>query len=88
MVILAAANYATTATGMAAVVPERMILTQTMKEAPLSLASVIPLEFNAASTTSDSSNKVQEKTAISGNEMIQRHMGTIGSVAFVVRRPG
>jgi hypothetical protein len=60
-------------------VPERMILTQAMNNAPLTSASVIPLDFGVG---------VKELEAIQGEEMIGRNTGNLGSVAFVVRRPG
>jgi hypothetical protein len=60
-------------------VPERMILTKIMKNAPLRSASVLPLDFGVG---------VKELEAIQGDEMIGRNTGRFGSVAFVVRRPG
>jgi hypothetical protein len=59
--------------------PERVILTQVMKNAPLTTASVLPLDFGVG---------VKELEAIQGEEMIGRNTGRLGSVAFVVRRPG
>lgn len=74
------ASVALAAAGAAAMnVPERMMLTQIMKNAPLTSASVLPLDFGVG---------VKELEAIQGEEMIGRHTGEFGSVAFVVRRPG
>ena len=60
-------------------VPERMMLTSTMKSAPLKSAPMVELDFNVG---------VQEVKTIQREEMIGRHAGSFGSVAFVVRRPG
>ena len=75
-ITLVAASAATVA---AMKLPERMILTPAMKNAPLTSASVLPLDFGVG---------VKELEAIQGEEMIGRNTGRLGSVAFVVRRPG
>lgn len=60
-------------------VPDYMKLTSTLKEAALQTTPVVPLEFTIG---------VKEHEPIAAKEMIQKHMGEYGSVAFVVRRPG
>jgi hypothetical protein len=43
-------------------------------------SSLIPLDFTPVG--------VAELSALKGNDVISKHTGTVGSIAFVVRRPG
>ena len=61
-------------------IPERMQLTETMKSADLGKANLIPIDFTVG---------VQEMESVTGEEAIMRaNTDNIGSIAFVVRRPG
>jgi hypothetical protein len=67
------------AAAMAAVVPKHMIVTDVMASAPLASSTLIPLDLTVG---------VQEMAPVSGQEVFTKHAGALGSVAFVVRRPG
>ena len=60
-------------------IPERMQLTETMKSADLGKANLIPIDFTVG---------VQEMEPVTGEEAINTNTDNIGSIAFVVRRPG
>lgn len=61
-------------------VPERMLLTKSMKATNLQSATLISLGFNDQS--------VAEKDVVTAEEAIKSHTGKYGSICFVVRRPG
>jgi hypothetical protein len=64
----------------AMVVPERLLLTPTMKAADWSTTPLIPIDFTIG---------VQElEPILSAQDVISKHMGSAGSIAYVVRRPG
>lgn len=61
-------------------VPERMLLTKSMRAAKLQPATLVSLGFNDQS--------VAETDVVTAGEAIKSHMGKHGSICFVVRRPG
>lgn len=62
------------------VVPDRMIPSSTMKSMNWNEASLIPVDLTIG---------VQEQTpSLTGGQVIAKHTGSAGSIAFVVRRPG
>jgi hypothetical protein len=62
-----------------AVVPESLQLTAAMKAQNWAEPSLVPLKFTIG---------VQELDIITAKDVISNHMGSAGSIAFVVRRPG
>ena len=79
--LMAAMSVTTTSTMMAAgmAVPERLLPTPVMKNYKWKSTSLLPLDLTIG---------VQEGTAKKGSEIISKHSGSAGSIAFVVRRPG
>ena len=77
MVVALSSCASTTVNAMA--IPERMQLTETMKSANLGTAKLIPIDFTVG---------VQELEPVTGEEAIMTNTDSIGSIAFVVRRPG
>jgi len=74
-----------------AVVPERMYLSDTMKNTKewLTKAQLIPLDFTKPSfIDGEDSIVTEENIMLKGNEVVERNSGKYGSIAFVVRRPG
>jgi len=73
-------------TGLAAIamtvsgVPERMLLTSTMRSTNIGTAKLIPLSINDVTVT--------EAESVTAGEAIKTHIGKHGSICFVVRRPG
>jgi hypothetical protein len=65
-------------TGMA-VVPESLQLTAAMKAQNWAEPSMVPLKFTIG---------VEELDSVPAQDVISKHMGSAGSIAFVVRRPG
>jgi hypothetical protein len=60
-------------------VPERMQLTPVMKSMDWAKTPLIPIRFTIGV------EELEETTAL---DSIAKHMGSSGSIAFVVRRPG
>jgi hypothetical protein len=55
----------------------------------LTKAQLIPIDFEQQSFLEGENNIVKEKDMLlKGDEVVQRHMGKYGSIAFIVRRPG
>jgi hypothetical protein len=72
-------------------VPEYMQLSTIMKNTGswLTKAQLIPIDFEQQSFLEGENNIVKEKDMLlKGDEVVQRHMGKYGSIAFIVRRPG
>lgn len=63
-------------------VPERMLLSATMKAAQVSKAVLIALKIDPNAKT------VTEEDVNHSSEVIASHTQKYGSVCFVVRRPG
>lgn len=63
-------------------VPERMLLSATMKAADIGKAMLIALSIDPSAKT------VIEKDIFYTDEVIKSHTGKSGSICFVVRRPG
>ena len=87
-IALLAISTMSTATGTAAMateVPLRMHLSDTMKNSAdwLSKASLFPIDFSP-----NIGDLVTEKAAVGGPEIISQNAGQVGSICFVVRRPG
>jgi len=74
------------ASGTCASVPERMLLSASMKSANLQKSSMVPFEFHTDPVSG--SQVLKEFSEMVSAEMIDRHMGEYGSLCFVVRRPG
>jgi len=85
------------------VVPERMHVSERMKDVDgwLNKSILIPLDFQqqqppttkiVGDDDDDNNNLIpvvtERNMMLRGDEVVQRHMGTYGSIAFVVRRPG
>lgn len=81
--------------------PETMMVSDRMKNVDdwLNKSELVPIEFKhpveafASEDDNDSSSNaafvVNEKDMmLRGNEVVNRHTGTSGSVVFVIRRPG
>ena len=64
-------------TGM--VVPDRMQPNAATRSTDWSASSVIPLDFSV---------EIQEMESMTAKAAIDQNMGDVGSIAFVVRRPG
>jgi phosphohistidine phosphatase SixA len=63
-------------------VPERMLLSASMRAASISRGLLVALNINVEDKT------VNEVDVSTVNEVIKKHTDTHGSVCFVVRRPG
>lgn len=63
-------------------IPESMRLKPSMRESRLDDAIMVELEIDNTHKT------VKEVDVVLGSEMIHRHTGHVGSICFVVRRPG
>jgi hypothetical protein len=63
----------------ASVIPETMMLTRTMTTFKWTDVSLLPIDFNVG---------IQELSQVTADQAIKKHTGTIGSIAYVVRRPG
>lgn len=63
-------------------VPERMMLSPSMRSADLTTSPLIPLDIDVKSTS------VEELSPVVSSEVLKKHAGKHGSVCFVVRRPG
>jgi hypothetical protein len=80
VVTSAVAWMATSSTDAMLVVPERMIPSSTMKSMIWKDATLIPLDLTIG---------VQELSpSLSGDQVLAKQSGSVGSIAFVVRRPG
>jgi hypothetical protein len=65
---------------MQVVLPERMMPSSTMKSMNWKDATLIPIDLTIG---------VQEQSpSLSGDQVLAKEGGSIGSIAFVVRRPG
>ena len=79
MVAVACSSSTFVPTANAMAIPERMQLTEAMKTANLKQTKLVPIDLAVG---------VQEMDTIQGEEAIMANTGTVGSIAFVVRRPG
>lgn len=79
--IFLATSFGTVATHTSAamVVPERMFLTGPMKTAKWADVLLVPLDLTVG---------IMEGPAVTAKDAIAKHTGPVGSIAFVVRRPG
>ena len=67
------------AIGITEAIPESMKLTKVMKDFTWGEVPLAPVDFNIG---------VQLLAEQNARDVIQKHTGTHGSIAFVVRRPG
>ena len=67
------------------VVPERLSLIPSVKNQNWNKISLIPLDIG---NPDDDDAEVKEMEPISAKDVIKQNKGAIGSIAFVVRRPG
>ena len=79
MVAVACSSSTFVPTANAMAIPERMQLTEAMKTANLKQTKLVPIDLAVG---------VQEMDTIQGEEAIMSNTGPVGSIAFVVRRPG
>lgn len=63
-------------------IPERMLLSASMRAAEISKGLLISLSINGEK------KQVIESDAAHSSEIIKSHTGKHGSICFVVRRPG
>jgi hypothetical protein len=72
-------------------VPERMRITQQMKTTVWDKIELIPIDMTMATTPAIAGGDgatIQEGDSILADEAIGRNTATLGSIAFVIRRPG
>lgn len=72
-----------------AYVPQRMELPATWTD--LSTSTLVPLEFQteaAAALEGPEASLVSESACMSASDVLAKHSGKHGSIAFAVRRPG
>jgi AhpC/TSA antioxidant enzyme len=78
--VMTVAALSTAITAQQCLIPEKLQLSKTLESFELKDAEMIPLSMK--------DNTVTEVESIRANEMIQRHIGASGAIAYVIRRPG
>jgi hypothetical protein len=78
--LMTVAAFSTATTAQQCLVPEKLQLSKTMESFVLKDAEMIPLLMKDQTVT--------ELESIRGDDMIKKHLGRSGAIAYVIRRPG